>query len=452
MSTKPSQKIGYREATALGVGGIVGAGIFVLSGTASGLAGPAVVLAFGIAFGASLILSLCYAELSSMHDDSGGPYAYAKRHLPPSVATVVGWSNWGAWMCASSYVGIGVGSYLHLLVPALSQPVASALVIAVFTGLNLLGIRFSGTVQFVALILTVIVLLSFIAVGAAHVDTANYTPFMPHGMSGVMQAALIGFLALTGWDAIVVSAEEIERPRRTIPLSVLTSLGISFILYAGLLLIENGIIPWDELGASKTPVVDVSRAFFGSQGPFIVNCIVLIALLAAVNANLIVISRASMVLARDRLAPALLNRTVSSKQVPVIAIVCAGLAQTLMSIAGNLRFAVSATGFLYTLTFITSILALFRARRRGVLASFKVPFYPLTPALALLLCLVFITSAGVAGVVTGVGWIAVALCYTRWRRRRELDEQMCLLGPEPGPGPAAPTDVLSRSAGEEKSV
>ncbi|MFJ1732942.1 APC family permease [Streptomyces sp. NPDC088254] len=446
MSTKPNHKIGYREATALGVGGIIGAGIFVLSGTASGIAGPAVVVSFGIALGASLILSLCYAELSSMHDDSGGPYAYAKRHLPPFVATVVGWANWGAWMCASAYVGIGVGSYLHLLVPALSQPVASAVVIAVFTCLNLLGIRFSGKVQFIALILTVIVLLGFIAVGTAHVDTAKYTPFMPHGMSGVMQAALIGFLALTGWDAIVVSAEEIEDPRRTIPLSILTSLGISFILYAGLLLIENGIIPWDKLGASETPVVDVSRVFLGSHGPFVVNCIVLLALLAAVNANLIVISRASMVLARDRLAPRVLNRTITDKNVPAIAIVCAGIAQTLMSIAGNLRFAVSATGFLYTLTFITSILALFKARRRGIVASFKVPLYPLIPALALLLCFVFITSAGVAGIITGIGWIVIGLCYAQWRKRGALNERVLL------PSPTGTDDAASASVRDQKGI
>ncbi|MFG3284540.1 APC family permease [Streptomyces sp. NPDC048111] len=417
MSTKPIQKIGYREATALGVGGIIGAGIFVLSGTASGIAGPAVIVSFGIAFGASLILSLCYAELSSMHDDSGGPYAYAKRHLPPYVATIVGWANWGAWMCASSYVGIGVGSYLHLLVPALSQGVASTLVIAVFTALNLLGIRFSGKVQFIALVLTVLVLLGFIAAGATHVDMDKYTPFMPHGMSGVMQAALIGFLSLTGWDAIVVSAEEITNPRRTIPLSILTSLGISFILYAGLLLIENGIIPWDKLGASQTPVVDVSRAFFGTHGPFVVNCIVLVALLAAVNANLIVISRASLVLARDRLAPRLLKHTAGRNHVPAVSIVLAGVAQAVMSTAGNLRFAVSATGFLYTLTFITSIVALFIARRRGIIASFRVPLYPVIPALALLLCCVFITSAGVPGILTGIGWIALGLCYAAWERR-----------------------------------
>lgn len=418
VSEKKLQKIGYREATALGVGGIIGAGIFVLSGTASGVAGPAVIISFGIAFGASLILSLCYAELSSMHDDSGGPYAYAKRHLPAVLATTAGWANWGAWICASSYVGIGVGSYFHLLFPAVSQPVASAAIAAGFTGMNLLGIRFSGGVQFVALVLTVLVLLAFIGAGATHVRTDLYTPFMPHGLSGVAGAALIGFLALAGWDAIVVSAEEIRNPRRTIPLAILTSLGVSFVLYAGLLVIENGIIPWNRLGASRTPVVDVSRVFLGTFGPTAVNVIVLVALLAAVNANLIVISRASLVLARDGLAPRFLCVASPVREVPVAAILCAGAAQITMSVAGSLTFAVSSTGFLYTLTFITSIAALFRSRRRGVVASFRVPLYPVVPAVALLLCLAFIGSAGVTGIVSGLVWLAVGLGYAWWRGRR----------------------------------
>lgn len=439
MSEKNLQKIGYREATALGVGGIIGAGIFVLSGTASGVAGPAVIVSFGIAFGASLILSLCYAELSSMHDDSGGPYAYAKRHLPPVVATIVGWANWGAWICASAYVGIGVGSYFHLLFPAVSQPVASAAIVTVFTGMNLLGIRFSGSVQFVALLLTVVVLLAFIGAGFEHVRTGLYTPFMPHGLSGVMGAALIGFLALAGWDAIVVSAEEIRDPRRTIPLSILSSLGISFILYAGLLMIENGIIPWNRLGESKTPVVDVSRVFLGTFGPTAVNVIVLIALLAAVNANLIVISRASLVLARDGLAPRLLRVATPVRKVPAGAIVCAGAAQITMSVEGSLTFAVSSTGFLYTLTFITSIAALFRARRRGIVASFKVPLYPVVPAVALLLCFAFISSVGMAGILAGVGWLAVGFGYAQWRGRRVRTAVV--------PVPEAPVPVLV-AAGE----
>lgn len=414
-----SQHIGYREATALGVGGIIGAGIFVLSGTASGAAGPAVILSFGIAFAASLILSLCYAELSSMHDDSGGPYAYAKRHLPGVVSMFVGWANWGAWMCASAYVGIGVGSYLHLLLPQVSQPAGSVIVIAIFTVLNLFGIQFSGRVQFLILILEILLLLGFIAVGLVHIDPQHFTPFMPNGFPGVMAAALIGFLSLTGWDAIVVSAEEIRNPRRVIPLSILSSLGVSFLLYAGLLVVENGIIPWFKLGASNTPVVDVSRAFLGAYGPVLLNGIVLIVLLAAINSNLIVISRASLVLARDGLAPRALDIRAGRTRVPVMAVCFAGVAQSAMSVWSNLRFAVSSTGFLYTLTFVSSIVALFLARRRRTQAAFRTPLYPIVPIVALALCLIFISSAGIAGVLSGSCWLLLGLAYWYRQGRRQ---------------------------------
>jgi APA family basic amino acid/polyamine antiporter/amino acid efflux transporter len=414
---RPSQHIGYREATALGVGGIIGAGIFVLSGTASGAAGPAVVLSFAIAFVASLILSLCYAELSSMHDDSGGPYAYAKRHLPEVVATLVGWANWGAWMCASAYVGIGAGSYLHLLLPGISQPVGSVLVIAVFTVLNLFGIHFSGRVQFLILILEVSLLLAFIAVGLVHVDPHRFVPFMPNGTAGVLAAALIGFLSLTGWDAVVVSAEEIRNPRRVIPLAILSSLGVSFLLYAGLLLVEDGVIPWFKLGQSNTPVADVSRVFLGTYGPMVLDGIVLVALFAATNSNLIVISRSALVLARDGLAPRVLDRRFGREHVPIVAVLLAGVAQAGMSVWSNTRFAVSATGFLYTLTFVSSIIALFLARRRGIRAEFRTPLYPIVPIVALALCLVFLVSAGIPGVISGSCWLLVGLAYW-WRQRR----------------------------------
>ncbi|HEX5497176.1 MAG TPA: APC family permease [Mycobacteriales bacterium] len=431
-------KIGFREATSLGVGGIIGAGIFVLSGTASGEAGPAVLLSFGFAFVASLILGLCYAELSSMHEDSGGPYAYAKAHLPGWVATVVGWANLGAWVCASAYVGIGFGEHMHLLVPALNPHVAASTLIVIFTLLNLLGLRVSGRVQFLVMLLEIGVLLLFIGIGAVKIDPSLYHPFVAHGMSGIFAAALIGFLSLTGWDAIVVAAEEIERPRRNIPLSILTSLAIVFVLYGGLLLVVNGLIRWDQLGRSTTPVADAANLVLGHLGEPVIDLVIVIALTATTNAFVVVISRTAYVLARDNRAPAVVART-WSESTPWVAILLAGTSQIGMAVFSNLRFAVSATGFLYTITFIASVVALFVARSRGRQADFRVPWYPVVPALALALCFGFISGSGRVGVAVGTAWIGLGLGCAALTRRSRRPVPAGVLGQSSGM-PAGPAD------------
>lgn len=422
MSRKVVQpKIGLREATSIGVGGILGAGIFVLSGTASAAAGPAVLLSFLLAFVASLLLGLCYAELSSMHEDSGGPYAYAKAHLPGYAATVVGWANWGAWICASAYVGIGFGEHLHLLVPAVSAKLGASVLIVSFVVLNLFGLGVSARAQYVIMLLEIAVLVAFIAFGSLRVDSALYTPFVPHGWQGVLGAALIGFLALTGWDAIVVVAEEIDDPRKNIPAAILGSLGVVFLLYAGLLFVVNGILSPGELENAVTPVTDAASVLLGTTGRTVVNAIIVVALTATSNSFLIVMSRSSFVLGRDSKAPAVLART-TQNGTPWVAVVVAGAFMLGMTLLSNVRFAVSATGFLYTITFLASLVALFVARRRNWPATFRVPWFPLTPILSFALCLIFIGSAGLPGVVVGSAWLCVGTVWAAvlQRQRRAL--------------------------------
>jgi amino acid transporter len=413
-------KIGFREATSIGVGGILGAGIFVLSGTASAQAGPAVLVAFALALVTSLSLAMCFAELSSMHKDSGGQYAYAKAHLPPTVATVVGWANMGAWISGSAFVGTGFGEHLHLVVPAIPPVLGASTLTALIVILNLFGLRVSGRVQFLIMLLEVGLLTVFIVIGGSAMEAGNLTPFVTHGWFGILAASVVGFIALMGWDAVVVAAEEIERPQRTIPASIFASLGIVFVLYSGLLLVINGVVPSGELKDTATPVADAAAVLLGSAGRTTVNVIIVVALTATVNSFVIVISRTAFVLARDGRAPAAVARR-TSRGVPWVAIVWAGASQLSMTVFSNLRFAVSATGFLYTVTSIAAIAALLVSRRKDAVASFRVPLYPFTPLVALVLCFALIASAGAAGVVVGTVWlVGGVLCAAAIRQRARL--------------------------------
>jgi APA family basic amino acid/polyamine antiporter/amino acid efflux transporter len=417
LSRAPEQrKVGFREVTSIGVGGVVGAGIFVLSGTASERAGPAVIVAFTLAFLASLTLAMCFAELSSMHTDSGGQYAYAKTHLPPLVATIVGWANMGAWISGAAFVGIGFGAHLNLVVPAVAPAWGASVLTAVIVVLNLFGLRLSGHVQFLIMLLEVGLLSVFIVFGSTGIEADRFSPFVTHGWFGVVAAGLVGFIALLGWDAVVVAAEEIEDPQRTIPSSIFASLGIVFVLYIGLLVVINGVLPAGQLDGTATPVADAAAVLLGPAGRSAVNVIIVVALTATVNSFVIVISRTAFVLARDGRMPSVVARQ-SARGVPWVAIVLAGTSQIGMTVFSNLRFAVAATGFLYMVTSVAAIAALFVSRHRGVVATFRTPLYPLTPIVALLLCLLFILGAGVTGVVVGTAWLAIGvLCAAAIRR------------------------------------
>lgn len=454
---RAEKRIGLREAVCLGIGGVIGAGIFVLSGPASGTAGPAVVVSFAIAFVASMLLGFCYAELASLFPEAGGPYAFCRSVFRPLVAGMVGWAYWGAWVSASGYVALGFGSYLQVFLPGLPQLAGATCLIIVFVLVNLLGIHVSGRVQIGILVLEVAALVTFIGVGIAHIDSDLYTPFAPHGFTGIFAAALIGFLALTGWDVIVVASEEMRHPRRNVPLAIFISLAVVLVLYVGLLFVANGVISSATLGDSPAPIRDASAVFLGSRGPQILSAIVLVALTATANSFIIVISRTAFALARDGMAPRALALTWPANGVPWAAVVCAGGAQWLVTALGSVQFSTSATGFLYLLTFMASVMALVVARRRGLRGQFRVPFYPVTALIALAICCGMILKAGVSGMIAGSIWLGFAGAVLTgpyrstagWKSRSEgLGTPTGDLvspggrGDQPGLDPARPPDGL----------
>jgi len=415
----PAQrKIGVREATSIGVGGVVGAGIFVLSGMASALAGPAVIVAFVLAFLASLALAMCFAELSSILKDSGGQYAYAKEYLPPIAATIAGWANLGAWVFGAVFVGAGFGEHLHLIVPAVPPAVGASVLTGAIVVMNMFGLRMSGRVQVLIMLVEVGFLSLFIIFGGSSVEADNFSPFVTHGWYGIVAAAVVGFIALLGWDAVVVAAEEIENPQRTIPKAIFTSLAIVFVLYIGLLFVINGVLSPGELENTATPVADAAALLLGPAGRTAVNVIIVVALTATVNSFVIVISRAAFVLARDRRMPSVVAKR-SATGVPWVAILLAGVSQICLTAFADLRFAVSATGFLYMVTSVAAIIALFVSRKRGVDAKFRTPLYPVTPIVALALCSLFVIGTGVTGFVAGTLWLVIGvLCAAALRRGR----------------------------------
>lgn len=404
--------LGWKEATALGTGAMVGAGIFILSGVAAGKAGPAVMLAFVIAAILEILLGLCYAELASRYPKAGGAYEYVSQTMGSFIGTLIGWSYWGAWLTASSFVSQGFGNYLHSLTGA--SPLLSAVILLLVLGfLNMLGIKFSGVVQVGIVVVEIIVLVLFFALGFGHVDYSLYMPFAPNGFEGILAAALVGFLSMVGWDVIVDAGEEMKNPSKTIPKAIFSSIIIVLVLYSGLLFVSTGVVPWQELGLSKVPVALASQQFLGDFGPTLVSIVIVIALPATANAFIISISRTAFAMGRKGFLPKKIGFIHPRFQTPVWAIILGVSIQILFTLVSSINIAVNATGFLYLITFIFTMIAFFISRRKSTheerAAQFSTPFYPLLPALALIISLCLLIPVGGSGFFSGMIWLLIGL-------------------------------------------
>src|SRR5258706_15273768 len=193
-----------REAVALGVGGTIGGGIFVLVGAAAGRAGPGALLAFALAFCVSLLIALPYAELACRYPLAGGGYAFARTLLGPHWGFLMGWGYWGAYIFVSGYVTLGFGGYLHALTGLPAVPGALVL-IGISTVITLVAVRLSGLVQSLVIGIAMAALLGFGLLGLPQVRVLQLAPFLPFGLGGVAMASLLAFLAFGGFDMVAAA-------------------------------------------------------------------------------------------------------------------------------------------------------------------------------------------------------------------------------------------------------
>jgi len=257
------RELGLRGAVALGIGGTVGGGVYVLVGAAAGEAGPGALLAFALAFLTSLLIALPYAELACRYPLAGGGYAFARAVFGPHMGFLMGWAFWGAYLFISGYVTLGFGGYLHA-VSGLPVLVGALGLIAVCLALNLLGVRITGAAQTVVIGVALVGLLAFAAWGLPSVEAQRFDPFLPKGLQGVLLASLLAFLAFGGFDMVAAAGEEIEHPERNLPRAILITLGAVLGLYLLVCFVAVGVLASDALGGSAAPLADAAERFGGT--------------------------------------------------------------------------------------------------------------------------------------------------------------------------------------------
>ncbi len=416
---KLRRTLGTFDVVVIGIGAMIGAGIFVLTGQAAATkAGPAITLSYVVAGTVCALAALCYAELASMVPVAGSAYTYTFATLGQLVAFIIGWDLVLEFTIGASAVAVGFAGYLNALLDqvagvslpaAITAPPGEGGTVNVFgIGIVLLvgfllirgiGMTAKATITFVAITLGVLALV--LVVGATEVDTANWSPYFPFGASGVVGGAALVFFAYIGFDIVATTAEECKTPKRTMPIAILGSLAIVTVIYCAVSGVLTGMAPFKQL-AGDAPIADA----FKGLGRDWVAAIVYVGALAATLKTVMILmlgqSRVAFAMCRDNLLPERFGRTHERYGTPhkitlITMVVVAGMAGflPLSTLAELVNI-----GTLFAFMLVAAGILFLRAADPERERPFRVPGSPVVPLLA----------------VAGCVYLAVTLPVETWIR------------------------------------
>lgn len=391
--------LGLWQLTAIGLGGLIGVGIFVLTGVvAATQAGPAVSLSFLIAGVASAAAALCYAEFAGMIPVAGSAYTYAYAVLGELAAWIIGWDLLLEYALVVAVVSIGWSGYLQALLGqfGVALPVWAAGaagtgaghvvdLAAMFGALAVAGLlvlriewgaRFNATMVVVKIAAVALV----VAAGLPHVQAANWTPFMPFGFGGVVEGAAIVFFAVFGYDTLTTAAEEARDPQRDLPRAVLLSLAISLSLYVAMSFVLTGMVRYDTLN-NAAPVAVAFTAVGSPWITMIVSAAAVAGIISVMLAFLLGCARICFAMSRDGLLPEWLSKAHPRFHTPHRPTLAIGALAALVAGVFPIKEVAELVniGTLSAFVVICISVIVMRRTRPDVRRSFRTPFSPWTP-------------------------------------------------------------------------
>lgn len=441
--------LSWPHLIALGVGAIVGTGIYTLTGVGADRAGPAVILAFAVAGAVCACAALAYAELATMIPTAGSAYTYAYSVLGETVAWIVGWSLVLEYSLACSTVAVGWSGYLVGWIEAAGVQLPAALlagphgggivnlpaVIVALTvaGLLIAGTRESATLNIILVLIKLSALIAFTLLALPAFDPGNMTPFAPYGFGseaqgggvprGVMAAAAIVFFAFYGFDAVATSAEEAKRPGRDLKIGIIGSMIVCTIIYMLVAIAAVGAVRYDAVAASGEPLAFVLRTLQHPMAARVVGMAALVALPSVILVMMYGQSRIFFVMARDGLLPRKLSDVSPRTGTPVLITAITGI--FVASVAGFFRLdeiaELANAGTLVAFIAVSLCMMILRKREPGLPRVFRCPKPYLVGTLAILGCLYLLVSLPNHTLTRFLTWNAIGVAlYLIYGRTRSL--------------------------------
>jgi amino acid transporter/nucleotide-binding universal stress UspA family protein len=395
----------------IGVGGMIGAGIFVLTGIAAGVAGPALVLAFVLNGLITTLTAMSYAELGSAFPEAGGGYLWVKEGLGGAQGFLAGWMSWFAHASAGSLYALGFGRFASQLWVILNWPTFGlsvsqltlgfmTVIILVFTIINYRGASETGTVGNVITVTKVSILALFVLFGIIVMTrtqawhTRFTTGFMPNGILGVFTAMGLTFIAFEGYEIIAQSGEEAINPRRNIPRAIFFAIGIAVTIYI--------LVGVTAIGATKTPGGEPAYQFLAQQKeiaivevaeqifPFGIGGLILlfsglVSTMSALNATTYSSSRVSFAMGRDHNLPAIFARVHPRRHTPYWAVLLSGGLMIVMAWSLPLEDVAASADIMFLLLFLQVNVAVMTLRHQvpNLARGFHIPWFPVIPVVAI---------------------------------------------------------------------
>lgn len=355
------RELGVVGAIALGLGSIVGAGVFVSTGIAAGIAGPAVLISVAIAAGVAVCNGLNSAQLAASHPVSGGAYEYGYKYLNPWLGFTAGWMFLIAKSASAATAALGCAGYLLNVLgfpnSDLLVPIALAAVV-LLTVVVLGGIRRSNVVNITIVSITLLSLIFFIAAGLPVVTANGWANFIPliqpttnetNLPGAILQATALMFVAYTGYGRIATLGEEVRQPRRTIPRAIIATLILTMLLYLGVVVVSIGAVGAETLGAAASkqaaPLEVAARSFEVPGSPLILAIGAVTATLGVLLNLILGLSRVLLAMGRRRDMPSFVARLNQSSNTPSVAVLIMGIIIAGMVLIGDVRTTWSFSAF-----------------------------------------------------------------------------------------------------------
>ncbi|MDN5371396.1 MAG: basic amino acid/polyamine antiporter, family [Carnobacterium sp.] len=432
-SEKPSnlkRELKTMDLILLGLGAIVGTGIFVITGTAAAVtAGPSLILSFVIAAFSCILSALCYAEFASRIPVSGGAYSYAYTVFGELLGWLVGWLMICEYLLANASVASGWSGYMNGFLDGigLGLPIAlrssynaetgtyidliAILITFVVTYIVIQGAKKALRLNNIMVIVKFALIALFIVVGVFYVKPENWTPFAPFGLKGVASGAAVVFFAFLGFDAVSTAAEETKNPRRDVPRGIIGSLGIATVLYIAVTLVLTGIVPYAQLNV-KDPVAFAIR-FLGQD--FIAGIIsvgAIVTLLTVLISMTYGLGRLIYAIGRDGLLPKKLSQVDTKTKGPKFATQIVGVVSAVLAGIVPLNKLAELTNIVTLMIFVIIALGIIKLRKdfgEPTEGEFKVPFVPIFPIVSIVVCLYLMIQLSLSVWIAFVIWLVLGI-------------------------------------------